>query len=371
MSAALYDQKLAKILSFSVDRLKESLSATTGLFDRQLTDKAWGPTIGTEEMTSTAICLIGIHRSGTAEGVGLNVAKTLDALMDVGRRRSYAGGAGLSLWANAVWGGKQFASVMRAMGLDPGNHSAELPKITTMEVAWLVSGLVHEVKRSGDPQAKTLLAQARAELLGRFVRTSSLVEHCGANAPFKDRIRKSVPNFADQVYSLQATAFLAIEQKDQEALGVSKAIAGQIVRLQGEKGQWWWHYDTRKGDVAQPFPVYSVHQHGMAPMALLALKAAGGPDNSAAIAKSKSWMFDNELQFTMVDEQAGTIWRDIEYAAGGAQSALRQAKSILSIKNKDLAPPLKVNYETRPYEWAWCLYAAAISAGKEKGAQVV
>jgi hypothetical protein len=371
MSAALYDQKLAPILSFSVTRLKESLSASTGLFDRQLRDKTWGPTIGTEDMTSTAICLIGIHRSDTAAGVGLDVPRTLDAMMEAGRLRGYAGGAGLALWANAVWGGKPFASAMRAMGLDPAGHNAVLGRITTMEVAWLVSGLVHELKRSGDGQVRTLLAQARAELLGRFIKSTALVEHCGARAPFRDRLRRSVPNFADEVYSLQATAFLAIEQKDQEALAMSAAIAGQVIRLQGTKGQWWWHYDTRKGEVAQPFPVYSVHQHGMAPMALLALKAAGGPDNAAAIARSTSWLFENELQAALVDEETGTIWRDIEYAASGTASLVRQARSIMSIKNDEPSPALTVNYETRPYEWAWCLYAAAIASGKEKGPQVV
>jgi hypothetical protein len=109
----------------------------------------------------------------------------------------------------------------------------------------------------------------------------------------------------------------------------------------------------------------------MAPMALLALKAAGGPDNAAAIAKSKSWLFDNELNATLVDEVNGTIWRDIEYAESGVASLVRQARSIMSVKNDTPNPTLHVNYETRPYEWAWCLYAAAIAGGREKGAQVV
>jgi hypothetical protein len=371
MSAVRYEQKLESILAFSVARLKEALSPSTGLFDRQLRDRQWGATRGTEDMTSTAICLIGIHRSGTAPGAGLDVSRTLDALMEVGRRRAYAGGAGLSLWANAVWDGKPFAAVMRVMGLDPSGHDSVLPSLTTMEVAWLISGLVHEAKRSGDAQAKALMAQARAELISRFVPSASLLDHCGRRAPLRDRLRRSVPNFADQVYSLQATAFLAIENNDRESLAMSSAIADQITKLQGEKGQWWWHYNSRKGVVAQPFPVYSVHQHGMAPMALLALRAAGGPDHAAAIARSKSWLFENELQAPLVDDERGTIWRDIEYVPSATASLVRQARSVMNLKNDESAPRLQVNYETRPYEWAWCLYAAAIAAGKEKGHQVV
>ncbi len=55
--------------------------------------------------------------------------------------------------------------------------------------------------------------------------------------------------------------------------------AAAICGLQGPEGQWWWHYDTRNGSVVEGYPVYSVHQHAMAPMALLDLREAGGTDH--------------------------------------------------------------------------------------------
>jgi hypothetical protein len=374
MDPAAFDQKLGTILDFSVKRLKDTLSLSSGLFDRQLRDRRWDVTLGTEEMTGTAICLIGIHRSETAAGVGLDAGKTLGALMDAGHKHAYAGGAGLSLWANAVWDGKPFASIMSGMGLDPATHDGLLGGMTTMEVAWLVSGLLHEVRRSGDKQAQSVLRGARTELLKRFRPSASLCDHCGPSAPFRDRLRVFVPNFADQVYSLQAFAFLAMEGKDQQCLDASAALAARLIHLQGGKGQWWWHYDTRTGKVAQPYPVYSVHQHGMAPMALRALAAAGGPVHEEAIRRSKSWLTDNERGETLIDETAGTIWRDIEYTGGRLSSLVRQVRSVLGIPGDRATrgePSLHVNYETRPYEWAWCLYAAAIESGKAGAAHVV
>ena len=58
-----------------------------------------------------------------------------------------------------------------------------------------------------------------------------------------------------------------------------------ICELQGPDGQWWWHYDTRTGKVVEGYPVYSVHQDSMAPMALLDLEDAGGPQHSEAITR--------------------------------------------------------------------------------------
>ena len=63
--------------------------------------------------------------------------------------------------------------------------------------------------------------------------------------------------------------------------------------------------------MAQGFPVYSVHQHAMAPMALMTLAAAGGTDHRSPVKLSHEWIDKNEMHRSMLDHQAGTIWRDI------------------------------------------------------------
>ncbi len=374
MSQASFEQSRDRINEFCVARLREALNPATGLFDRQLRDRKWDATLGTEDMTSTAICLIGIHRRGDAKSVGLDPARTSEALFQVARRRMYAGGTGLVLWANAVWNGIPYPEAMRAMGLGSADPTVLPRSLTTMEVAWLVSGLLHELKRSKDAAARAAFDGALAELRRRYRREAALVDHCSSAAPAGDRLRLWIPNFADQVYSLQAFSFAAREGMGAENLDTAAAIAGRLVALQGESGQWWWHYDTRSGSVAQPYPVYAVHQHGMAPMALRALAAAGGPVHEEPIRRSKAWLTGNELGAELIDEAAGTVWRDIEHAGGRFSSLVRQARSVLGIPEGHTAAKtqqLRVNYETRPYEWAWCLYAAAIESGKAGAGHVV
>ena len=70
------------------------------------------------------------------------------------------------------------------------------------------------------------------------------------------------------------------------------ACADRLVARQGAHGQWWWHYDWRYGTVVERYPVYSVHQHAMAPMALMELREAGGPDHRAAVAAGLGWLVE-------------------------------------------------------------------------------
>ena len=161
---------------------------------------------------------------------------------------------------------------------------------------------------------------------------------------------------------MQATAHAA-PRVGAAALAASRACAARLVSLQGELGQWWWHYDPAAGTVTQTFPVYSVHQHAMAPMALLELAAAGGPNHRAARARGYAWVEANETGRSLVDEPAGTVWRGVERLEPTVARVARHARSVARWRAPDAAPPrLRVNRETRPYEWAWCLFAGALTA---------
>jgi hypothetical protein len=347
-----------------VERLSLAINSSSKLFDRQLRDGCWQGTLGTEDITSTAICLLGISRAGIDEqDIGFSVMKTLDALVTSASQRGYMGGMGLVVWANAVCGGVPFAELSRRLNIGRPDASCLLATCTSMEIAWLTSGLAHEVLRSGDEQASRILGAARAELLSRYQRNTELFKHASRSAPWKQRARMWVANFADQIYSVQALAYLAALNKDSEALAAASGCAYRLVRLQGEFGQWWWHYDPRDGSVAQRYPVYSVHQHGMAPMALVTLEKAGGPNLYHAVEKSRAWLTVNEYRQSMVDKAAGTIWRDIDVPESLPRRRIRQAGSALGLLSGQLSAvpgALKLNRETRPYEWAWCLFASAL-----------
>jgi hypothetical protein len=343
------------------------LNPATAIFDRQIRSGRWESTRGTEDLTSTAIVLIGTSRAGLAPGeIGMDLEQTRAAMFELARRRRYPGGLGIVLWANAVTGGPPLAEVLSRVGKSLDDVAGLTAPLQTMEVAWLVSGLAHELRRSEGVEVRGPFEAAVAALRDRFRPGAGIFCHATASAPLTRRVRRWVANFADQIYSIQALALAALASDDGPALELAGRAAGRILALQGDLGQWWWHYDARTGGVCQSYPVYSVHQHGMAPMALRTLAAAGGPAAVEAIERSFAWLDRNELGVSLVDPEAGTIWRDIEPAEGRPRRVGRHIRSILGLGRPDPARPgtVTINRETRPYEWAWCLFAAALD-GRE------
>jgi hypothetical protein len=359
--------------------LRDSLNPKTHVYDLQLMDKAWHQTYEfypTEDLTSTAICLIGISRGQVdPASVNLDPQQTLEAMYALSKKRAYPGGFGLVLWANSVWNGPELAKLEELCGVKLDPIAQHVTALTTMETSWLASGLAHEYSRSGNSRVKELLDATVDELMNRRYQSSSqTVAHAGEAAEFGHGMRRWIANFADQVYTIQALAFYKIVGGNSEALNISDTLAKKMVAFQGSKGQWWWHYDARRGGVPQPYSVYSVHQHGMAPMALRAVEAAGGSNFEDAVALSRSWMDDNELGVNMIDMQQPSLWRSLDYDQGKIGDVMRKASSLLGLagdRSSAPAPALKLNYETRPYEWAWCVYAGAIERGIDKGLHLV
>jgi hypothetical protein len=135
--------------------------------------------------------------------------------------------------------------------------------------------------------------------------------------------------------------------------------------VQGTAGQWWWHYDVRTGRVVEGYPVYTVHQDAMGPMALFALREAGGPDHGASVLRGLGWMSGSpELHGgSLVDPAVGLVWRKVARREPGKlarslQALASRAHPGLRLPGLDgLLPPGAIDYETRPYEAGWLLYA--------------
>lgn len=176
--------------------------------------------------------------------------------------------------------------------------------------------------------------------------------------------RRHIGSFADQVYPIQALARLGYAENDKVALQAAEACAARIVSLQGSAGQWWWHYDIRDGSVVEGYPVYSVHQHAMAPMALLDLHEAGGCDHRDAVVRGLRWIDSHpETGEPLVSLEDCVIWRKV-----GRREPPKLARSIAALTTAlrtgwhlpwlDIVlPPGKVDRECRPYEFGWMLYA--------------
>lgn len=231
--------------------------------------------------------------------------------------------------------------------------------LETVSCAWALAAAL-AARHLGDTshvqsQAATLLQgeQARSGLFPHVIPASA-----------NSWPRAHIGCFADQVYPIQALARLACADNNAGALAAAEACAARIVELQGVAGQWWWHYDVRDGSVVEGFPVYSVHQHGMAPMAMLDLCDAGGTDHWKAVVKGFEWIYTHpETPTPLVSEREAVIWRKV-----GRREPTKVVRSVSAVTTSfkrgwhlpgfdKMFAANRVDYECRPYELGWLLYA--------------
>ncbi|MFD9306485.1 hypothetical protein ACFWCB_28150 [Streptomyces sp. NPDC060048] len=280
------------------------------------------------------------------------------------------GDAALIAWAAAETGHPKLADALaRVAVLDvPGRPQY------TVEAAWVLSALA-AARTEVDVEYR--LAAARDRLLSARTDGGPLFPH--ATGPgLVPGYRSHVACFADQTYPIQALARLHASGSDPRALAAADACAARICALQGDGGQWWWHYDARTGRVVEGYPVYSVHQHAMAPTALFDLADAGGTDFGAAIRGGLRWMTavpeiagpDGTPRESMIREDYGVTWRKVY--RGDPVKAVRAARGLTTrvLPQARLAPldrlfrPLAVDRECRPYEYGWLLHAWLGGLGK-------
>ncbi|WP_370410288.1 hypothetical protein [Streptomyces fradiae] len=271
------------------------------------------------------------------------------------------GDAALIAWAAAETGHPKLSDALdRVALLDPPGR----PQYT-VEAAWVLSALA-AARPLLDVEQR--LAAARDRLLRARIGRSPLFPH--ATGPgLNPWYRAHIGCFADQTYPLQALARAHASGDDPQALAAADACATRICALQGEGGQWWWHYDARRGTLVEGYPVYSVHQHAMAPTALLDLAEAGGTDFGEPIRRGLRWMTEvPELARAgaaepMILDELGVTWRKVY--RGDPKKAVRAARGLstrllpgLRLGALDAVfKPASVDRECRPYEFGWMLFA--------------
>lgn len=309
----------------------------------------------------TAIVLIGLageDRETVASATDGTSATALgDRLLADVDSVTNLGDVALTLWAAAILNHPQASRALdRLRVLDParGPHP-------TVEVAWALTALSADSEVVGDAP---LAGRIAGRLIRSFERDSEVFRHWadGAPAPF---LRGHVSCFADMVYPVQALSYHHRCTGDAAALQVARRGGVHMVEAQGPDGQWWWHFDARSGRVVEPFPVYSVHQDSMAPMALLALQDASGVDASAAIARGLRWLIASpEIGGrSLIDREADLIWRKVsrhepgKFARGLQALASRMHPSLRVPGVNGLLRPGFIDHECRPYHPGWILHA--------------
>ena len=262
------------------------------------------------------------------------------------------GDLGLYLWAEARAGGSGAAGLEARLGpaLAAGGG---LEAREGMELAWIVQGLA--LQDGGGASTRSRRRSAPSSRIRR-PRGSSTTR---VGAP-----RRRFPNFATQIYSVLALATVARAGLDERALPAALQAADRLLALQLPDGGWPWLYDADSGRVVERYEVYSVHQHGMAPMALLELAEVAGEGRYAlAAGRGLRWIYgENELRRSMVDERETMIYRSLRRRRPWDRLALYGNTAVSRALRRPLVSESRkpeLNATCRPYELGWLCEAWA------------
>jgi hypothetical protein len=279
----------------------------------------------------------------TAQDLVGRLAKRLDETTNLGD-------VALLCWAAAEASHSELPhAVARLAAVDRGDGPVDV-----VSAAWVVTALV---AARGHADVEQHLAAARDRLLSA---RDAVYPHVVGGT--RSWYRSHVGSFADQVYPIQALARLHGSADDAQALAAAEAAATAICRVQGRAGQWWWHYDSRTGEVVENYPVYSVHQHAMAPMALFDLAEAGGQRYLEPICRGLRWLArPAETTEDLVLDEPMITWRkvarsDRRKVVRGLRAASTRLRPGMRLAALDqVFRPGLVDHECRPYELGWLL----------------
>ena len=354
-SAAL----LLRLLRIAVRVLPQAVTA--GKFARTLSgtrmaDRAWQlRPLGTSahEGAIAALGLLRLPEQRRRSVLGGEDCGDLIGRLAAGvERMTSRGDVALLCWAAAEAGhGDLPCALGRLAELDLRDNPLDVAA-----AAWIVTALV-AARPLADVERH--LTAARHRLLA--ARDALYPQVIGAATATHD---SGVGSFADQAYSVQALSRLHRSADDPEALAAAESVAATICRTQGKAGQWWCHHDARTGGIVDRYPVYGVHQHALAPMALLDLADAGGQLHLEAICRGLRWLArPPETTESLLLDEPPVTWRKValrdrgNQAGGAGRAAARLRPGPGPRALNWIFRPGTVEHECRPRELGWLLFA--------------
>lgn len=270
----------------------------------------------------------------------------------------------LALWAGVASGADNCEVFARALS---ARWQSQAGLCNAVELAWIVQACALSLQGQSDLESIVwpMLDEAKNRLIAFFRPQQNLFQRHDRSG-FREVVSRRIACFADQVYPIVALSTYGQYFNDLQSIEIAARTVDQICRFQGPLGQWWWHYDTARGIVCEEYPVFSVHQDGMAPMAIRASDQLSGHNHHREIELGLQWILgNNELNEDLLVNGAGIIWRDIQKREPPKLSRALRAllcvgglRSLHSLAGRFFVG-FRINHECRPYHLGWILYAWA------------
>jgi hypothetical protein len=308
----------------------------------------------------TVIALLGLQRILESGGATFfDVAAIQDAIFrDVSWVRS-AGDLGLFTWFTAICAPERLPAVFDRFDLGRGLDTwVDGRQAQTRGLSWFLAGISHARQSLArtHPDLADIAATAYHRLLGNQS-DSGIFGHKAHSRSICKLFSSRFGTFADQIYAVYALTTFARAFEIDEPLESALNCANSLCALQGEMGQWWFLYEKTRGRVANKYPVYSAHQDGTAPAALIALEEATGQNFHKSIWKGLAWVTGaNELGDDLRSSDRTLIWDSI-----GPRTRIsahwKAALRLLRVSHEPFANSLGIRCEARPDHFGWLLYA--------------
>jgi hypothetical protein len=364
---------LERLRDHALERLPAMWLPEAGLFSFRMRPAGRGWTNEGTSLRYTAIVAVGL---AAAARHGVESPVPLERIADSLERHGETdnpGDRGLVTWALAslAKGGsgseRPVASALEGIVCTVLRGRSKRPRrVDTMELAWTLLGLLEA--RSAGLRAERMedaIQACRRDLKAAQHPRSGLFAFERREAAGGGSRTKRLSFFAEQVYGILALVRLAETTGDEDALDRARRCAARLVRCQWPHGGWPWRYRFATGAVAEPYPFYSVHQDGMAPMALFALERAGGGAWREPVHRGLRWLFgENELGRPLADFRKEIVWRSLR-RRGPLRwvSEANKALALVGLPAYALAdrilPFFEIQRQTRSYHLGWILTAWA------------
>jgi hypothetical protein len=175
--------------------------------------------------------------------------------------------------------------------------------------------------------------------------------------------RRHFATFATQVYAAMSLYQYGEVVGDADAIAVANSCVAKLIELQGPLGEWPWFYLPRADRVLDPYEIYSVHQHGMAPALLHHAVQHDVPGAREAIVTGFKWIFGvNEMEVSMLRPDLQLIYRSQRRRGlGGRREARLMRAAVAAAVGTGAWPsvkvPLELTKEMRSYEFGWLLWS--------------
>lgn len=244
----------------ALTRLPE-LQVASGLF--RATARIEGVEDETEPATAlqagivVLLGLLGTEEAGSDQPFSVGALRTR-VLGELGGSEISVGELGLALWAESRAGGEAIGEID---GLLQRATVKGLEKVPLEQLAWLSSGLSESAVLTGDPSTG-LVRDVKAELLSRLT-PDGLSRDVHAR-----RLGAAVP-VASQFHLLHALCQM-VRAGDPELREPADRLARGLLGLQREDGAWPGLIDPVRSSAAVIYPVLTVTQLAIAPIALRA-----------------------------------------------------------------------------------------------------